>query len=122
MKRLKLALLHLDLAKRIKISRTLSGQKFNSWLCAMSTVLQPMIYMPKQGLITVTSPKKFHGVRNVHSIIDCSELFIETFRHLKIITYRSLGLLTSTIIISDCCFSEFINALHFTSLLGKNLR
>ena len=44
----------------------------------MSTVLQPMIYMPEQGLITVTSPKKFHGARNVHSITDCSELFTET--------------------------------------------
>ena len=92
MKRLKLALLHLDLAKRFKISRTLSGRIFNSWLRAMSTVLRPMIYMPEQGVINITSPKRFHGVRNVHSIIDCSELFM-------IMTYKqSLGLHTSTII------------------------
>ena len=43
--RLRLALLHFDLAKRFKISRTLSGQIFNCWIRAMALVLRPMIYI-----------------------------------------------------------------------------
>ena len=45
---------------------------------AMALVLRPMIYIPDQGLINITSPQRFSGVKNINSIIDCSELFIET--------------------------------------------
>ena len=34
--------------------------------------------MPDQGTLNVTSPARFSQVRNLHSIIDCSEIFIET--------------------------------------------
>ena len=44
----------------------------------MANVLKPMVYMPNQGILNMTSPKRCDSIRNIHSIIDCSELFIET--------------------------------------------
>ena len=73
-----LALTHYDLAKRFKASKVLCGQIFTCWLRAMSQLLRAMTYMPEQGAINVTTPSRFNSVRNIHSIIDCSEIFIET--------------------------------------------
>ena len=61
-----------------KTSKALSGQIFTCWLRAMAQLMSSMIYMPEQGTINVTTPKRFYSVRNIHSIIDCSEIFIET--------------------------------------------
>ena len=44
----------------------------------MAKVLSSMVYMPTQGVLSVTSPDRFNNVLKIHSIIDCSELFIET--------------------------------------------
>ena len=44
----------------------------------MAKVLKANVYLPDQGVINVTSPRRFRSLRNAHSIIDCSELFIET--------------------------------------------
>ena len=76
--KLRLALTLYDLAKRFKTSKALSGQIFTCWLRAMAQLMSSMIYMPEQGTINVTTPKRFYSVRNIHSIIDCSEIFIET--------------------------------------------
>ena len=76
--RLKLGLLHNDLAKRFKVFKTLSGQIFNCWLRAMARVLRSMVYIPNKGVISATTPKRFNEIRSRHSIIDCSELFMET--------------------------------------------
>ena len=78
MTRLRLGLLLKDLASRFKISTCLCSQIFQCWIRAMAKVLKPMVYMPNQGILNVTSPKRFDSIRNIHSIIDCSELFIET--------------------------------------------
>ena len=43
----------------------------------MAKVLSSMIYVPNQGVLNVTSPDRFRNVLSVHSIIDCSELFVE---------------------------------------------
>ena len=37
-----------------------------------------MVFQPDQGVLNVTAPNCFCGIRNIHSIIDCSQLFIET--------------------------------------------
>ena len=44
----------------------------------MAKVLSSMIYVPNQGVLNVISPDRFRNVLSVHSIIDCSELFVET--------------------------------------------
>ena len=56
----------------------MSGQIFVSWIKAMAKVLKANVYLPDQGVINVTAPRRFRSLRNTHSIIDCSELFIET--------------------------------------------
>ena len=78
LKKLRLGLLLNDLAHRFKISSTLCGQIFTCWIGAMAKVLSSMVYMPTQGVLNVTSPDRFNSVLKIHSIIDCSELFIET--------------------------------------------
>ena len=78
LKKLRLGLLLHDLARRFKVSETLSSQVFTCWLRAMAKVLSATIHMPSQGVINVTSPDRFKRLWGVHSIIDCSELFIET--------------------------------------------
>ena len=37
-----------------------------------------MVFVPSQGVLDATAPDRFKNVLSVHSIIDCSELFIET--------------------------------------------
>ena len=37
-----------------------------------------MVFQPDQGVLNVTAPNHFSGIRNIHSIVNCSELFIET--------------------------------------------
>ena len=76
--KLRLALLNFDLAKRFRISKCLSGQVITCWLRAMASVLRTMIFMPDLGTLNVTKPARFSKARNLHSIIDCSEIFIET--------------------------------------------
>ena len=78
MKKLRLGLLLADLASRFKISTTLCGQIFTCWIRAMAKALSSMVFVPCQGVLNVTAPDRFKNVLSVHSIIDCSELFIET--------------------------------------------
>ena len=77
-RKLRLGLLLHDLARRFKVSETLSSQVFTCWLRVMAKVLSATIHMPSQEVINVTSPDRFKRLWGVHSIIDCSELFIET--------------------------------------------
>ena len=78
LRKVRLGLLLNDLAHRFKISSTLCGQIFTCWIGAMAKVLSSMVYMPTQGVLSVTSSDRFNSVLKIHSIIDCSELFIET--------------------------------------------
>ena len=78
MMKLRLGLLTKDLASRFRISVGLSSQIFQSWLRALATYLQHMVYVPDADVIRATTPARFGKFRNIHSIIDCSEVFIET--------------------------------------------
>ena len=71
-------LLLTDLSDRFTISTALCSQVFLCWIKATAKALKPLVLMPNQGVMNATSPKRFSGIRNIHSIIDCSELFIET--------------------------------------------
>ena len=76
--RLRLGLLLNDLSGRFAISAALCSQVFLCWIRATAKVLITMVFQPDQGVLNVTAPNHFSGIRNIHSIIDCSELFIET--------------------------------------------
>ena len=71
-------LLAKDLASRFKVSPGLSSQIFTAWLKALLGYLHNLIYVPEEKVIRATMPKRFNSLRNTHSIIDCSETFIET--------------------------------------------
>ena len=82
--KIRLGLLHMDLANRFSISISLCSQIFGSWVRAMALALRSMIYMPEQDVISATTPQRFHSVRGLHTIIDASELFIETQKDPKL--------------------------------------
>ena len=76
--KLRLGLLFRDLAARFKISAGLSSQIFHSWIRTMAKCFKSMIFFPDSDTIRATTPSRFKHLKSTHSIIDCSEIFIET--------------------------------------------
>lgn len=76
--KLRLGLLSKDLAKRFDISETLCSRIFFAWLRAASIVLRSMIFIPDEEKLIGSKPERFRKLKTLHSIIDCTELFIET--------------------------------------------
>ena len=76
--KLRLGSLNQDLADRFSISLGTVSNIFTSWIKAMGQCLKPLVYIPDQGTINVTSPARFKSYHNLSAIIDCSEVFIET--------------------------------------------
>lgn len=81
---LRLGLLKKDLADRFKISETLCGQIFNSWLTAMHKVLSSLVFWPSKEQVSVTKPNRYKHLPDLRAIIDCSEIFIETPKDLNL--------------------------------------
>ena len=75
---LRLGLLKKDLADRFNISVTLCSQIFHSWLTAMSKVLDSLVSWPSQHQVQETNPSRYRHIPRLRTIIDCSEIFIET--------------------------------------------
>ena len=75
--KLRLGLLFRDLAARFKISAGLCSQIFHSWIRTMAKCLKNMIFFPDSDKIRATSSSRFKHLKSTHSIIDCSEIFIE---------------------------------------------
>ena len=76
--KLRLGLLNKDLAKRFDISETLCSRIFFAWLRATSTVLKSMVYIPDEESLIGSKPLRYRQLHDLHSIIDCTEIFIET--------------------------------------------
>ena len=76
--KLRLALLEKDLANRFKVSLTTTSRIVRTWLKVTSSILQSFVFIPDQGTLNVTKPPVFKSISNLHSIIDATELFIET--------------------------------------------
>lgn len=83
---LRLGLLKKDLADRFNISATLCSQIFNSWLTAMSKVLGLMVFWPTKEQVSATKPTRYRHLPDLRTIIDCSEIFIETPKDPKLQT------------------------------------
>ena len=45
---------------------------------AMAECLKHYVYVPDSDVMRQTAPSRFKHLRSTHSIIDCSEVFIET--------------------------------------------
>ena len=51
---------------------------FSSWSRATANVLRAFVFKPDQGVLNSTKPSRFSNFHNLHSIIDGSEIFIQT--------------------------------------------
>lgn len=80
--RLRLGLLEKDLATRFNISEGLVSAIFRSWLRCSAEVLSAYVFVPDQGALNITRPSHFRPASNLHSIIDATEIFIETPKNL----------------------------------------
>ena len=84
MMKLKLGLFFEDLGDRFSISKSTASRIFECWIRAMALCLKSIIYMPDVENIRATLPSKFSSCADVVSIIDCSEIFIETPKDLEL--------------------------------------
>ncbi|XP_052284007.1 uncharacterized protein LOC127880705 [Dreissena polymorpha] len=89
--KLRLGLLNKDLSKRFDISETLCSRIFLAWLRASFEVLKSMVYIPNEESLIASKPQRFRKFPDLHSIIDCTELFIETPKdpHLQSATWSN---------------------------------
>ena len=56
--KIRLALLHKDLANRFSISKTLASRIFSTWVKATATVLKSLVFVPKMENIVASRSKK----------------------------------------------------------------
>ena len=82
--RMRLGLLNADLARRFDISPTLCSQIFHTWLTAMDSILGALVFWPDKEQILATKPQRYRHLPDIVSIIDCSEVFIETPKNLDL--------------------------------------
>jgi len=76
--KLKLGLLNRDLASRFEISLALTSNIFHTWLNAMYRTIGKYVYWASKEEITASKPNRYRHRPDLRSIIDCSEIFIET--------------------------------------------
>ena len=62
----------------------LCSRIFFTWLKACSKVLGSLVYMPNEEEVIGSKPKLFKNIPDLHSIIDCTEIFIETPKDLEL--------------------------------------
>lgn len=66
------------------ISKGLVSQILNTWIKFLAKQLRPMIYWPDRDTIKQKLPHSLRAYPNLRCTIDCSEIFIERPRDLKI--------------------------------------
>ena len=73
-----------DIADRVDISTGLASNIITTWAKAASAVLKPMIFVPDREVIHKTLPNQFKSMPDIHSILDGTEVFIETPKNLDL--------------------------------------
>ena len=108
--KLRLGLLNKDLAKRFQISCTLCSRIFFSWLRAASQALRHLVFIPDQEAILASKPDRYRSLPDLHSIIDCTEIFIETPKdlHLQGATWSDYKHHNTVKILIACTANSFI--------------
>lgn len=82
--RLRLGLTNKDLADRFNISESLASSIFQTWLTPMSKIIGAMVYWPPKEEIIASKPARYRHLPDLVSIIDCSEIFIETPKNMDL--------------------------------------
>ena len=75
--KLKLGLLHTDLAYRFSLSLSNVGRIYKSWITILSEELEIFLVWPERDALRRNLPESFRNFKNCVSIIDCFEMFIE---------------------------------------------
>ena len=79
--KVRLGLLHEDLANRFLISKTLASRIFSAGVKATTAGLKFIIIIPKMENIIASRPTKFSKFSWLHSIADATEVFIKTHKN-----------------------------------------
>lgn len=78
MMKLGLAITNKDLSDRFNVSEGVVSSTISTWVKLLSHVLKSLIFIPDQGQLNTTRPRRFNQCKDVTQILDCYELFIET--------------------------------------------
>ena len=78
MMRLRLGLFNEDLSKRFCISVSLTSSIIRTWLRATASCIGKFVFVPDQGILNIVKPQHFKPASRLHSIIDATEISIET--------------------------------------------
>ena len=71
-------------SNRFQISISVVSIIFATWVKGLSSILKHLLFMLEQGSLNTTKLKRFNQVHRIHSIIDGSEIFIETPKNLDL--------------------------------------
>ena len=74
--RLRLGLLHEDIAERFEIGLSTASKQFTTWIKVMDCELKFLFPWPAKSLILRKTPSQFKKYPNIRVIIVCTELFI----------------------------------------------
>ncbi len=82
--KLRLGLLHQDLAQRFGLSNSTVSSIFSTWVKVLAATLKESIQMPPPEYIRPNLPHCFRRYPRLRGILDCTEVFIERPRDLKL--------------------------------------
>ena len=116
-----------DLANQFKASLSTASSVFTSWVKGLSTVLRTLIFMPDKESLVNTKPQRFKNItQDIHSIIDASEIFIETPKNpddqkKTWSEYKHHNTLKVLISVTPNSFINFVSKAHKGAISDKKL-
>ncbi|XP_065675752.1 uncharacterized protein LOC136091960 [Hydra vulgaris] len=124
--KIRLALTEKDLSHRFNISVSLASRIFVTWVKGLASVLHHLIFIPDKGALNFTRPKRFDHIKDIHSIIDATELFIETPKNpdLQKLTwseYKHHNTIKVLVSITPNSFINFVSSSYPGSISDKKL-
>lgn len=66
------------------MSTALCSQIFQTWFTPVSSIIGSLVFWPDKEQIIATKPQRYRHLPDLVSIIDCSEVFIETPKNLDL--------------------------------------